>query len=411
MKHTESNYRWYILFLATLTNALGIAMPTMAMPVLFDEISRDLNLDIVQIGVIWGISALPGIAATLIGGAIGDHIGAKRVLIAICLLGGAAGASRGLSTSYLTLAATVFLFGFISPMIPMNAVKICRTWFPPHQLGLANGVLSMGMALGFMLGAALSATHLSPLLGGWRNVLLVYGLLVMLIAIPWGLTRRSPVDALPDGETVRKSLIQILAHVSRIRKLWLMGLAILGIGGCIQGALGYLPLYLRGAGWPDAQADSALSLFHLVSMICVIPIALYSDRISSRKKILIPATLMVIIGFSLLSVVTGSAVWIAVIMAGFVRDGFMAVFITMILETDGIGPSYAGTAVGFVMIFGGIGNLIAPPLGNSLAITAPGLPFIFWAGMAVVGFIGIYLAKERRAAGEFIAVPSEQAGV
>jgi cyanate permease len=189
-----------------------------------------------------------------------------------------------------------------------------------------------------------------------------------------------------------------------------MGLAIFGVSGSIQSTLGYLPLYLRGVGWPEAQADSALSLFHLVSMICVIPIALYSDRIGSRKKILIPSALMVIIGFSLLSAVSGGAVWLAVILAGFSRDGFMAVFITMILETDGIGPSYAGTAVGFVMIFGGIGNLIAPPLGNSLALTAPGLPFIFWAGMAVVGFIGIYLAKERGAAGNLVAIPSEQAG-
>jgi MFS family permease len=207
MTYTQTNYRWYILALATLTNALGIAMPSMAMPVLFQEISRDLHLDIVQVGVIWGISALPGIAATLIGGAIGDHFGAKRVLIAICLLGGAAGASRGLSTSYFTLAATVLVFGFVSPMVPMNSIKICRTWFPPQQLGLANGFLSMGMALGFMLGAALSATTLSPLLGGWRNVLLVYGFLVILLAIPWFLARTSPIAALPDGEIVRKSLL------------------------------------------------------------------------------------------------------------------------------------------------------------------------------------------------------------
>ncbi len=410
MNDTQTNYRWYILILATLTNALAIAMPSMAMPVLFDEISRDLNLDIVQVGIIWGISSLPGIAATLIGGAIGDRFGAKRVLIAICLLGGAAGASRGLSSSYITLAITVLLFGFVSPMVPMNSVKIIRTWFPPHQLGLANGFLSMGMALGFMLGAALSATYLSPLLGGWRNVLLVYGFLVILLAIPWFLARTSPILALTDGEIVRKSLIQTLAHVSRNRKLWLMGLAIFGISGSIQSTLGYLPLFLRDVGWPQAQADSALSLFHLVSMICVIPIALYSDRIGSRKKILIPSALAVIIGFGLLSVVSGGAVWLAVILAGFSRDGFMAVFITMILETDGIGPSYAGTAVGFVMIFSGIGNLIAPPLGNSLALTAPGLPFIFWAGMAVVGLIGILLAKERGTAGNLVAIPSEQAG-
>jgi MFS family permease len=403
MDHTESTYRWYILALATLTNALGIAMPTMAVPVLFAEISRDLNLDLVQVGVIWGIGSLSGIAATLIGGAVGDRFGAKRVLIAVCVLAGAAGAARGLSDSYLALAVSMFLFGLFPPMIPMNAIKICRTWFPRRQLGLANGVLSMGMALGFMLGSALSATTFSPLLGGWRHVLLVYGVLVIILAVPWYFTRTAPAAALPEGETARRSLLQTLGLVSRIRRLWLLGLAIFGIGGCIQGALGYLPLYLRDAGWPVAQADGALSVFHLASMICVIPIALYSDRIGSRKKVLIPATLMVIAGFSLLSQVTDGTVWLAVILAGFVRDGFMAVFITMILETDGIGPAYAGTAVGFVMVFSNLGNLAAPPLGNSLAASGAGLPFIFWSGMAVVGMVGILLARERSAARERVA--------
>ena len=34
---------------------------------------------------------------------------------------------------------------------------------------------ALGMGLGFLLGSFLAATFLSPLLGGWRNVLLLYG--------------------------------------------------------------------------------------------------------------------------------------------------------------------------------------------------------------------------------------------
>jgi MFS family permease len=191
--------------------------------------------------------------------------------------------------------------------------------------------------------------------------------------------------------------------VARIWNVWLLGLAILGIGGCVQGTLGYLPLYLRGLGWPVVSADGATAAFHMASLFCVIPIALWSDRLGSRKKILIGAALSIIIGIGLLTLVNGAMVWVAVVMAGFVRDGFMAVFMTMIIETDGVGAVYAGTATGLVMVFSGIGNLVAPPLGNSLAGIAPSLPFLFWAALAVVGFIGIALAKER-AAGESLVV-------
>jgi MFS family permease len=278
-------------------------------------------------------------------------------------------------------------------------------------LGLANGVLSMGMALGFITGSMISATVLSPWLGGWRNVLLFYGVIAMIISLPWFLIRPAPTAAaLPAGETGPRSMRRTLAYVARIRKMWLLGWAILGIGGCIQGTLGYLPLYLQGLGWPEPSADGALAAFHTVSMICVVPIALGSDRLGSRKKVLVAAALMIALGVGLLSIAEGAVVWMAVCLAGMVRDGFMAVFLTMIIETEGIGAAYAGTASGLVMVFSGLGNLLAPPLGNSLAATVPGLPFLFWSALAVMGLGGLYAAKERDAASILAAQPSEQAG-
>jgi MFS family permease len=396
----ENNYRWTILFLATLTNTLAVAIPAMCLPVLFSEISRDLHLSLVQVGLIWGIGALPGILTVLVGGALGDRFGPKRVLMLCCVLAGLAGALRGLSFNFLSLAGTVFLFGLLTPFFTMNTLKACGLWFPRRQIGLASGFLSMGMALGFLVGSLVSATVLSPWLGGWRNVLFLYGLVSVLLGIPWYFTRPDPHPAgLTDGQTGRLSMRQAITRVARLRNVWLLGLAILGIGGCIQGTLGYLPLYLRGAGWPAVRADGATAAFHMASLVCVIPIALWSDRLGSRKKILLGAALAIIAGISLLALVNGAMVWGAVVLAGFVRDGFMAVFITMIIETDGVGPRFAGTATGFVMVFSGIGSLVAPALGNSLAGTRPGNPFLFWAGMAVLGFIGIALSREKSVKG------------
>ena len=396
-RQNETNYRWFILVLAALTNTLVTAIQSMCLPVLFKEISVDLNLDLVQIGLIWGISALPGIVTVLLGGAIGDRFGPRRILILGCLLVGAAGALRGLSTNFTTLAATMFLFGLVSPLISMNTLKACGMWFSRQQLGLASGFLSMGMALGFLLGSLISATLLSPWLGSWRNVLFLYGGIAMALCIPWLLTRSAPASSGKTApHTSSTSLRQAIGHVAGIRNIWLFGLTIFGVSGCIQGALGYLPLYLRGLGWIPANADSASAAFHTISLLCTIPIALASDRLGARKKVLVGAVLMIIMGFSLLSVADGALVWVAICMAGMVRDGFMAVFMTAIIETEGVGIAYAGTATGSVMVFSGLGNLIAPPIGNSLASVAPGLPFIFWAGLTVVGSIGLLASREAR---------------
>jgi AAHS family 3-hydroxyphenylpropionic acid transporter len=394
----QSNYRWYILTLCTLTNTITVAVPSMALAVLFAEISADLHLNLVQVGLIWGIGALPAILTGLLGGMIGDRIGPKRVVLACCLLAGLTGALRGLAVDFTTLLAAVLLFGLFSPMITGNTVKTCGMWFPSRQLGLANGVLSMGMALGFLLGSLLSATLLSPSLGGWRNVLILYGGLSILLCIPWIFTRLPARAAVTSAEQASpKSLRQTLTQVARIRNIWLLGLAIFGVGSCVQGTLGYLPLYLRGVGWPESSADGALAAFHTISMLCVIPIALASDKLATRRKVLVAAALMIILGVGSLSFARGLGVWIAVLAAGMVRDGFMAVFMTAVIETEGVGTAYSGTAIGFVMMIGGIGNLIAPALGNSLAAGGAGLPFVFWAALTGLGLLGLLGSRERSA--------------
>lgn len=371
----------------------------MSIAVLFEEISIDLNLTLVQMGMVWGIVALPSILFSLLGGAIGDRFGPKRVLVIGCLAAGLFGSLRGLSANFATLVGAMFLFGTAAPFVVMNTMKTCGLWFPRRQLGLASGVLSMAMALGFLIGSMFSATTLSPALGGWRNVLFFYGAAGVLLALPWIFTPAAPPSApavMGTAAPVVKptSILSNVARVLRIRSILLLGVALLGFNGCVQGTLGYLSLYLRNQGWPPASADGALAAFHTMSMLATIPIALLSDRLGTRKKVLIAALVSVSLGGVLLTFVQGGLVWPAVLMMGMVRDGFMAVIITASIETDGVGSALAGTAMGAVMVFGNLGGLLAPALGNSLAAFHPGLPFLFWAGLAGVGIASLLRITE-----------------
>lgn len=390
-----SPYRWFVLVLAALTFTLVMGMPTMSLPVLFPEIAADLQLTIFQIGVVWGIGSLTGIVMGLLGGIIGDRIGAQRTLLIFCAFIGVAGAARALANGFPMLVFTVFLLGVATPVVPTNIHKICGIWFPGRELGMANGIVATGMALGFMLGSLLSATVLSPWLGGWRNVLIFYGVIAVLFSAVWAFTKSMPDDA--DGRMQRHTRLPIrqgLAHVMRLRNVWLLGLALFGMSGAIQGTLGYLPSYLRAIGWEAAAADSALASFHGMSMLFAIPIAVLSDRLGKRRVLLMICTIMIAIGFALLLVVTGPLVWVAVILSGLPRDGFMAIFMTKVLETEGVGATYAGTATGLTLGCSMLGSVLAPPLGNSLESIALNLPFALWTGMLLLGFVGLYLAKE-----------------
>ena len=71
-------YRWYVLILSASLGALAVAMPEICMSVLFKEISEELNLDLVQIGTVWGIVPLGSVASLIIGGAICDRFGVRH---------------------------------------------------------------------------------------------------------------------------------------------------------------------------------------------------------------------------------------------------------------------------------------------------------------------------------------------
>jgi len=390
MTHIQSDaYKWLVLALASFTFTFVVAIPQMSLPVLFDEISADLNLSLVQVGWIWGIGSVMGILMGLIGGPIGDRFGPRRTLAVACFFIGIAGAARGLSNSFAMLTFTMLITGFAHWSIPMNVHKTCGVWFPKEQLGMANGVVSVGMALGFLLGSLLAATVFSPLFGGWRHVLFVYGAVAILFGALWWLSQENPKDEDRQSNQII-TFREAIGHVMRLRNLWILCIATACVSGGVNGMLGFLPLYLRDLGWEPTIADSTLASFHAVSMLFAIPIALLSDHIGSRRGVLIAAALVIGIGTGLLGIAGGILISVAVLIAGFTRDGFMAITMTATIEVEGVGARFAGSATGLNMSVMGFASVFAPPFGNWLAKFGPGLPFLFWAFLMFLGVV-VYL--------------------
>ena len=390
--HSQSqSYKWLILTISAFTFTFVVAIPQMSLPVLFDEISLELGLSLVQVGWIWGAGSVLGILVGLIGGPVGDRFGPRRTLAVACLLMGIAGAARGLSYNFTMLTITTLVTGFAQWSIPMNVHKTCGIWFPREQLGMANGVVSVGMALGFLLGALLAATVFSPLLGGWRHVLFMYGAVAILFSIFWWFSQEKADD---DQQNTQKiTFADAIRHVIRFRNVWILCIATAGVSGCVNGMLGFLPLYLRGLGWEPAAADGTLASFHAVSMFFAIPIALLSDHVRSRRGILMAAALLIGIGTGLLGFASGVLISLAVLLSGISRDGFMAITMTAIIEEKGIGARFAGTAIGLNMSIMGVAGVFAPPMGNWLVKFGTGIPFLFWTSLMLLGFMGYFFMQ------------------
>ncbi len=376
-----------MLALCALTPPFVVTLPTLSLPPMFETISQELNLTLVQMGSVWGIVSLAGIFFAIIGGTLGDRFGTRATLVTTCLLTGVLGLLRSLSVDFATLLITSLLYGFAQAIIPMMLFKVIRQWIADEQLGMASGVVSAGFAAGLMAGPLLSTSVIVPILGGWRQVLVFYGLVALAFSLLWFVIHPAEPEAEAETEHVSLGLGQRLRHIAGLRDIWILGIGGMGIMACFNGFTGYFPTYLKTIGWADLEADRALAAFFVTSLLFVVPLSMMSDRFRLRRGFLAVASLILGVGIGSLAFVEGGMILVVVALTGIVFDAFMAIYNASVLEVEGVGYLYAGTAMGFSRMIRSLGGTLSPPLGNSLAIYGPSMPFLFWGGMGLFAML------------------------
>jgi len=395
IKTRNPNYRWYMLALTMATYGLITGAARMSMLVLFKQIADDLDLSMVAIGTIWGMDPLAGVFIGLPSGLLADRFGVKRTVVVVCILAGVFGALRGFTVDFITMAGSMFLFGLTVASLPSIAPKVTMVWFGGRRLGLANAMLNVAWSVGAMTATMFSATVFSPWLGGWRGVMFLYGAPAVLMGFLWLFTGREPDRGeVPEATEVKVPFRQALSKVVRIRNVWLFGVITMTSWGANTGFAGYLPLYLRNIGWAPAAADGAMTVMSGISILGVIPMVMLAER-TSRKGILAMSIIVQALGIGLVSVLDTPGVWLLIVVGGFLRSGAPALYNVMIFETEGVGSTYGGTAVGLSSTIAMLGAFLAPPLGNSFAGIHQGLPMVFWGGMAMLGLPALFLVKNR----------------
>jgi MFS family permease len=392
----NSRYKWYVLILAATTFGILAGLAKLCMPVLFKEISLDLNLNLVQIGVVWGMDPLAGIFISLFGGLFADRFGVKRTLLIVCFVGGIISLSRGFSTNFATFASTMFLFGIIASITLTVVPKVTALWFNNQSLTLANAIINVFWSVGAMIGTMTSATVFSPLLGGWRNVIFLFSAPALILGILWLTTGREPRKGEVSASVFQKvPFRQALSKVVRNKNVWILGLIQTAFTGAFTGLEGYLSLYLKNTGWTTTAADSAITLYLGAGLVGVFPMILLVNKLHSSKGMLFFALVAATACNVILPFVHGSAVYYVVFISSFLSAPSWALINTMIFKTRGIGSTYGGTAIGLAMTITALGAFAAPPIGNSLARFGPGMPFIFWAFLAAAGLPLFLFLREK----------------
>jgi predicted MFS family arabinose efflux permease len=368
----------------------------MCTPVLFKEIADSLHLSLVSVGTIWGMDPLAGIFIGLPAGLFADRFGVKRTMVLICIAAAVVGALRGFSTSFFMLAFTMFLYGFFSGPTPNIVAKVTAQWFDAKRIAMANALIMVAWSLGSMAATMFSATMLSPALGGWQRVMFFWAAPCLVLGLLWLFTGREPKkNESQQDTTITVPFRQALTHVMRVKQVWMLGVLSLTFYGATIAFMGYLAIYLRNIGWTATAADSALTVANGLGIIGTIPMVLLSDKIGSRKGILYFSIGVFTTMLALISFLNTTGVWILLVIVFFLRAGVPSIINVMVFESEGIGGTFGGTAMGLTSTIGMWGAFLAPPIGNAFAKFSPGAPMLFWAALSALSIVPLIFIKEK----------------
>jgi nitrate/nitrite transporter NarK len=388
--------RWLVLSNVVAMNFFATGMAWTYIVVLVAPILEDLELGLRDWGTLWSGVSMGALLGAIPAGVLGDRFGVRSVVTIGALAMAAALALRGIAGEFTLLLISMGLFGFTLSLVATNLPKAIGLWFPPGELGLANGLALGGNGAGQGL-----ATFVAPLLlahvGGWRGLTIGIGIAVAVLAGIWYATVRDPVQKAPDRYdefVAAPSIWAGLAAILRIRDVWLLaGSYLFFLAGYI-GVVGYLPTYLVTVqGLEPARAGAMLTVVLAAYVVGSLTLPAFSDRIGLRRWVYIPGVLVAGL------MIFGSAVFvgaplIAVLIVWGLSAGGIALVFAVPLELRSVGPALAGAAVGATLMAGFLGGFFSPMIGLALAERNPLYGFAFWAGCYVFSALCFWLLPE-----------------
>ena len=156
------------------------------------DLSKDLELTTVQLGLIFSAFGWTYAALQIPGGLIADRIG-PRILYAFCLgTWSMATIGQGFVSGFASLFGFRLATGtFEAPSYPINN-RIVTSWFPDHERASAIAMYVSGQFIGlaFLTPALVTLQYYA----GWRGMFIVTGLIGLAWGLVWYLFYRDPLE-------------------------------------------------------------------------------------------------------------------------------------------------------------------------------------------------------------------------
>ena len=387
MDFSKSGSRWIVLGLLCL-NVFFAFIATQVIPPLFSEIKKEIDLTMAQLGMIIGVVPLASIIFAPIGGGLSDKLGCRWVFGAGSVLVAVGGGLRYLVGNVTGLTLCMFFIGAGIAIFITLIPKVASTWFPPQELGKANGIGMSSMQLGGAIGMALAAGVLAPAFGGWRNTMVALALASLFAGLIWILFYRER-DVSDGGEPPKENMSENFKKVMKVKEVWIIALVYGIFMVDLMAIVAHLPHTLEEKG--VSNAGGYVGLWLMVAVVFNVVGGILSDIFGKRKPFLVVTALVFGLCIPTLIIFTGFPLVISIIISGAVAGAAVPIIMTIPAEMKQVGPALAGTSMGLIFMLGNAGGFVGPVVAGILMdVTGSPTPAFLFMGAAMI--IGGFLA-------------------
>ena len=349
---------------------------------MLSRFAETLGSNLATIGVLGLVVGMSQVSTSVVVGAISDRIGSKMVLTTGMALLGITAVMIGLSKTMSVLIGTQIVLGVGFSASITTAIVYISDLVPPHRRGLAFGIGTTMMGLGYSLGSLLGGVVAQH--WGYRSVYFVAALLSVIGLVIAFMC----LDHVPEHAGTRSTTLSSLAFIRSIFSdkfvlvISLGGLLVFMVFGGL--VVMFFPIYASYVGLSPATIGALFAMRTVASTLARLP-----GGVLARSKAggwLLPIALLGtgIFAFGVPHVSKPASIALFLLIEGVSYGLYLT--LGQLFVVDASDEHYRGVVLGSYATITAVGAGIIPYF-LGIAADSVGLESMFrWTGMVV--FVG-----------------------
>ncbi|MEM3360583.1 MAG: MFS transporter [Candidatus Bathyarchaeia archaeon] len=366
--------------------------------ILLPEMMPSLGISKLEAGIIYTSYFVGYTVFSLFLGIMVDNIDARKIVTLFLLALGAGTFSMSLSNTLMGASLSFMLAGIGCAACWVPVVVVVQRWFKKRAFAVA--IVNVGAPIGF----AATGIFLPILVKigswtlGWRMFSVASFVLAPLAwlffkAYPEGYVRSQSKNV---GKNFWRESVIILKNI----KLWLVGFSYMLVGFYIMIPFTFLSTYgSQEIGLRYEHASLLVSMIAVGAIPGTLVLASFSEFIGRLKTMFLCGGISILglLGVVLAQNFPDLKFAVLAVSAAVYGAGYGAVWpLYTVLTSDLFSMEHAGTALGLMTIFLGLGCMLSPPLAGWMADTTGSLKSSFLLAVSTTALSLLFLLPLRK---------------